>query len=161
MTVDTTIEIEGLEELQRAFEQFPEKVGRGLQATTKGALGMLRGDIAQYPPSSAANNPPGVDGYAWYERGYGTRTVTGRGYPTSEALGRSWTTKVERGGRGILGRVGTRVSYARYVQDRTRQARWHAARGWRTVQDVVADKSDDVRKLFAQAIRKILSGLTR
>ena len=158
---EATIKIEGLDELVKALEKYPVQMKQGMRTTTKGALEILRGEIAQYPSASAANRRPGVNGRSWYERGYGTRTVTGRGYPTSEMLGRSWVTRIEGGPHSVLGTVGTNASYAPYVQDRGRQSRWHKRRGWKTIQDAVKAKATTIKRLYVAMARKLLARMTR
>ena len=155
-----SLHVKGLDKLERAVERFPQQVGRGLRTATKGALEMLRGGLADYPPATQANRKPGVNGYSWYERGYGVKTVTGRGYPTSETLGRSWNSKIKGvADKGVIGVVGTRASYARAVQDADKQAKFHAARGWPTAQGVMAEKGDAIRRLFADVIDRMLRRL--
>ena len=154
------VRIEGLDKLERAVAKFPTQIGKGLRTATKGALEMLRSGLADYPPATQANRRPGLNGYSWYVRGYGTKTVTGRSYPTSQTLGRSWTSQIKGvANRGIIGVVGTRVTYARAVQDADKQAKVHAARGWPTAQGVMAEKADGIRRLFASVIDRLLGRL--
>ncbi|GAG42428.1 unnamed protein product, partial [marine sediment metagenome] len=107
-----------------------------------------------YPPESAANRPPGINGYSWYQRGFGTRTTTGRGYNTSEGLGRAWTWEVTNGGR--RGEVGNDTSYGPYVQDKTKQTRFHKARNWKTIQDVLKKATPKIVGFFKRGYDKEL-----
>ncbi len=150
------LEIKGLAELRRKFERMPEILGKGMRTTMKGAVEMLRAEIAKYPPTSGANVPPGLNGYSWYERGYGTRTIKGKGYPTSEKLGASWATSIKGTGLNLTGTVGTKVSYARYVQDEEMQASFHTRRGWRTVQQVLKEKTPDIVRFVTRTVDKLL-----
>lgn len=150
------VHIEGLEQLQRRFGLLPAEVMRVINAAMGGAVEIIRGGVAKYPKATAANKPPGLNGYSWYERGFGTRTVTGRAYPTSETLGKSWTTKVTPISGGVRGTVGTRTSYAPFVQDKERQAAFHRARGWPTVQGVLEARAEKIAALFRAAIQRVL-----
>jgi hypothetical protein len=150
-----TFRIKGLEKLHQAAAKFPSQVQQGMQAATKGAVELIRAGVAKYPPATAANRAPGING-RWYVRGFGTKTVTGRSYPTSEVLGKSWTTEIKTLGGTVRGVVGTRVSYARYVQDEEKQAAFHTARGWPTAQGVLKERADDIQAFFAHMIRNIL-----
>lgn len=150
------LEIQGLEELRAAFKEWPKQIARAMQAAMKGATEMVRGGVAKYPPATIANRPPGPKGYSWYERGFGTRTVTGKAYQTSETLGKSWTTEVRGFAAGVRGIVGAKASYAPFVQDEDRQARFHKERGWLTVQDVLKRKTEAIVRLFEIAIAKVL-----
>lgn len=96
--------------------------------------------IAVYPKSTIANSPANPTG-RWYERGFGTRTATGKAYATSETLGRRWTTRVTAN-QAV---VGNNASYARFVQG-DKQAALHKRRGWVSTRDV-AEKPENVRKI--------------
>lgn len=150
------IHVDGLDQLQRRFGRLPAEVVRIMTAAMGGAVEIVRGGVAKYPKATAANKPPGLNGYSWYERGFGTRTVTGKGYPTSETLGKSWTTKVTPISGGVRGTIGTRASYAPFVQDKTRQAQFHTARGWLTVQEVLEKNAERIAKLFQAALRRVM-----
>jgi len=142
----------------KALDRFPAEVDREIRPKLRASTELLRGDIAEYPPATQANRPPG-DGHRWYERGFGTRTVTGKSYPTSEMLGRSWTTSVT--GRGPWeGRVGTTASYARPVQDEDEQAEIHRGR-WPTVQGAVKRNTPKIVGLILSGIRRAIALLRR
>ncbi len=151
---DEGIDYQDVTDFNLALKRFPQQVNRMVRQALRGATELLRGDIAEYPAATAANAPPG-DGYRWYERGFGTRTVTGKAYPTSEVLSRSWTTKVA--GQGPWeGRVGTTVSYAQAVKDESQQAAVHRGRH-KTVQDSVKDNTRKVVGLILTGIRRAIA----
>lgn len=156
-----TFEIEGMDKLERVLREFPEETNAQMRVAMQGGGEIVRGAVAVYPPASAANSPPGIDGYRWYERGFGTRTRTGRAYPTSQALGRSWNVEVKGTGTTIKGIVGTPVTYARWAQDRERQVWFHKQRGWRTIQDALDQKRDELQAYFAQAIERAVELIKR
>jgi hypothetical protein len=111
----------------------------------------LHNKIAVYAPASEANSSG--SGYSWYERGFGTRTVTGRAYPTSETLGRRWTHEVSADGkRGV---VGNNASYGPFVQSGERQAGFHKRRGWETDQGVAEKEGKTVVGFFEDEIREL------
>ena len=144
------VTIRGLDKLIAKLE----KVGGpgALKRPMTKAVAHLHDSIAKYPGASSANSPG--NGYSWYERGYGTRTRTGRGYPTSGTLGRRWTHEVA--GDGKRGVVGNNASYAPYVQSMAQQASFHAARGWLTDEGVVEKESDKARSFFEDEIKELL-----
>ncbi len=119
------------------------------------ATAHLQDVVVEYPRLTQANRPPGRDGYRWYERGFGTRTVTGRAYNTSERLGEAWTTKVSHDGRE--GSVGNDTTYGPYVQDAESQVSFHKTTGWKTIQDVVEKESDKIVGYFEEEYRRYLS----
>lgn len=157
-----TLEVKGLDRLQRAMAQFPREVDRGIQAAMTGGTEILREGVAPYPPMSDANIArPGVPGARWYERGRGAwyvskHTGVAVNYGGSERLGTSWTTKISRSRGGWLGIIGASASYARAVHDADQQADYHARRGWKTVQDSVRTGAAKVQRLFDRVVRGIL-----
>lgn len=153
---DAGIDSKDLDKLLAALDKFPRQVDRAMRVTIRGAAEMVRDQVAVYPSQSAANVPPGINGYSWYERGFGTRTVTGRAYATSQALGRSWATKVRTIVGGWQAEVGTDVNYAPFVQG-DKQAGFHRARGWQTVDQVVKKMTPQVVRFVGKAIDKVLA----
>jgi len=100
-----------------------------------------------YPPSTEANQPRGFNSMysirthrpmnTWYQRGYGSKWVrkdgSVKGRQSSEQLQQSWTARMRGKYTGVLGNDTT---YGPYVQDEKKQARFHRARGWKTIQDI-------------------------
>lgn len=145
-----TVTVRGLD---KVIEKLA-KVGKpgALRRPMTKAVAHLHDKIAKYPPSSTANSPS--NGYSWYERGFGTRTRTGRAWPTSETLGRRWTHEVSANGKE--GTVGNNASYGPYVQSADQQAGFHARRGWVTDEKVAEDEADKVVKFFDDEIEDLL-----
>ncbi len=157
MSDSITIQVEGLDEITKALSDV--RLRQAVETGMRGAAEIVREPLATYPPASAANRSPGVNGYSWYERGFGTRTVTGRAYPTSQALGRSWTTDVVTRGKTIAGVIGTTVSYGPFVHGE-KQAGFHRARGWKRTQQVVRETERKVAVFLERVIANVLSRLT-
>lgn len=149
---DLNIRIKGLDRIARKLDKLEN--AQYLSAAMTAGLSHLKDGVAQYPPASEANQP-----YQrrWYERNWGSkwmrRDASIGGRRTSEMLGKSWTTRIEN--RGVRGILGTKVSYAPFVQDKTRQARFHAMRGWKTVQDVIRERRRRVVRGIRGAVRHI------
>lgn len=78
----------------------------------------------------------------------------------SEVLGKKWSTKVVFNETGVLGEIGTLVSYADYVQG-DKQADFHAARNWETANAVLERTSPQIEKNFAEAAQKLIDQLTK
>ena len=146
----SSITIKGLDKLLRKLDNVAS-LSAAKNALRAGAL-HIKGKVDTYPPSTIANSPSNPTG-RWYERGYGPKWVSKRtgvvsGYETSETLGRRWTTASEAGGLRQV--VGNATSYGEVVQSKEKQARFHASRGWKTIEQVVEEESDTVVR-FVQA----------
>ena len=153
--MSANLDIKGLDELLSKIDSLA-----GMYAIKTGlkAAGMhVKGKIAEYPSESEANMPRTVAGTGtvlpWYERGFGTRYIGGGGRQTSETLGRKWTRKFIMGGLGIL--IGNNVSYGDYVQG-IRQVGFHAARGWKTTDQVAEEETNTVIKFLKDHIDREL-----
>jgi hypothetical protein len=165
MTV--TIEIKGTERVRAKLNDVQNRTY--MMGAMVAATSLVKDWVAEYPAASEANQPRSFNSYygltsqrpmnRWYERGFGTRWARKNGSVggtrTSETLGRSWTTRIEE--RGMRGVVGTKASYAPFVQDAEEQARFHAERGWRTVQDAVKEKKDAVVRIVQDAVHRIMA----
>jgi hypothetical protein len=147
------IEIEGLDKLLTKLDGL-ENLQKIKPVLKSGAV-HIKGKIAKYPAKTIANSPSNPTG-RWYERGFGTKTATGRKYPTSETLGRKWT--VASRDRGLTQVVRNNVSYGPYVQSAEKQAGFHKRRGWKTDQQVAEEESDTVIDNVKNAVDKILEG---
>jgi len=156
MPDDANFYIENLDELIAALKQFPKEVQRGLKVAMRVGSEIVRSGVAVYPASTGANMPPGLNGYSWYERGFGTRTITGRAYATSENLGKSWTVKVSQTSRMTKGIIGTNVSYVEWVQG-AKQVGFHLARGWKTVERVLFTRRGRIWRAFGAVVKKALA----
>jgi hypothetical protein len=164
----TTIEVVGMDKLLKSLG--PEKAKRASQTAMRGATDLVRAEVKRYPPASEANQARRFNTVysirsrrpvnQWYIRGEGTRRVRKDGSVVkefgSEKLGASWYKKVGFEVGYLTGLVGTNVSYARWVQDKERQVGFHKARGWKTVQDVAAQQTKHIMRLFEQALTRAL-----
>lgn len=113
----------------------PQACERALVATLTACARDYQGRIAKYPGRSHSpviwQSEKQRRYYFAMRREQGLPAKYTRGSdPGSQRLGASWT--VERKGR-LEWTVGTRVTYARFVQSRAAQQRQHSATGWKTV----------------------------
>jgi len=99
-------------------------------------LGFLEPKITPYPSATAANKSPGINGYSWYQRGLGTKTVTGKVYPTSQQMSKKWSFRTRILANVVRGYIKNEASYSDYVQGEA-QVWYHANRGWRRVDKVI------------------------
>ena len=128
-----TITVKNLDAVTRKLANLDK--GDYLQGVAGAGADVLRAELRKYPP------PP-----------------TNSTYRRTGTLGKSWTKTTMRGGKGggWIAQVGTRLKYAPFVQDDSRQAKVHQGR-WQTVQSVAKDKRGEVVKFAVQAIRRWLA----
>jgi len=149
--LEGSVEVTGLDELQKTLGT---DLRRAIRAASMAIGEAIRGYLAVYPAQRASANPN-----HWYERGYGSKwrrkdgSVGARA--TSEQLGPSWG--VETKDDGAV--VGTRVSYAPYVQSEEEQTGWHQGTGWITEAQAVqkVEQSGVIQEIVADAVVKELN----
>lgn len=145
-----TVEVVGLDKVIAKLEGLDDPDRFRIPMTQ--AVAHIHRRVVIYPPATAANVSPGINGYSWYVRGFGVRTVTGREYATSEQLQQNWVTEISIDGR--QGKIGTNVSYAPYVQDRDKQASYHKQRGWITAQTIAENEAVAIAGYFDDAYKR-------
>lgn len=158
------ISLELRAEMEGALTQidgFANGLQRELTIAATQATALLHDEVAQYPPATQANEPPGSTNprtgkpYGhWYIRGVGTGYLSGKIDRTSQQLGRSWTETIRSTPTEWDAVVGTRVTYAPEVQG-DRQASYHAAHGWRTVRTVAQLVENKVVQIFNAAVQRL------
>jgi len=174
-----SIQITGLGDILERLERL-ERMD-GVEAVLMAAGKHVKGVVDNYPPETEANKPTNPSG-RWYERSWGERwwvkggevsagyggkstqaqrrEVLGKvrqglihGRKTSKMMGRQWTIRT-LGATSVV--VGNNVSYAPFVQDEERQARFHKRRGWPTVQQVAKQETEWVRRFVENYLRKLI-----
>lgn len=171
--------LKGFAQLRNALTSATTQQRNQWKAILGGMAEILRGDLADYPPSTLANQPRGWNTVysvhtqkpinRWYERGYGTRWVVKsgdvRGKATSETLGRSWVAYIRetgtRGGSkgGYVAMLGTKATYSPYVHDEEQQAEVHKRNNWPTVQGVLQSRQRDLDQFLTQMVRRMYGSL--
>ena len=137
--------IQGMDALVAKLERLknPTKpVAKGM----RNYMGFIRQKVVPYPPESLANRKPGINGYSWYDRGYGTRTITGRAYKTSQKMDKRWSFKTKVMANKVRSTILNNATYSDYVQGE-KQVWYHGMRGWRRV-DKVIEASEQVAVRF-------------
>jgi hypothetical protein len=122
-------------------------------------------ELTNYPPTYGGEKGPAAAHWTqkqrrwfWWALKAGKLTLPyKRGTDRrSEQLGKSWNSKVKEGSGYVETSVGTRVTYARYVMDETKQAWIHQDR-WKTIQKVAKEKEPEIVTLLQQAVDAILA----
>ena len=121
---------------------IPESMEQGLEEFTEEVIA----ELIVYPPLSEANNPPPP----FYERGVGYYGRSGKLTKPSQQLDERWNFETRYGKDHKEVIIRNMATYSGYVQDEDYQTPFHAARGWKTAQTVVREKTGDdglIRKL--------------
>ena len=77
---------------------------------------------------------------------------------SSERLGTKWTSRVQAGRDGVIGELGTTVSYADYVQG-AQQTDLFGQRGWVRVDEALAAATPEILVVFGEAVDKVAGSL--
>jgi len=126
-----SIRIEGVDKLMRKFNSL-RQIHSILRPPMQRSVMILQADLAKYP------SPRPNSSYVW----------TG-------TLGRSWTPRVRTEGDRLVGRVGTKVIYAPFVQSQQFQANIHRGR-WQTDVQVLERNRTRIMRQFESAIKQAL-----
>ena len=153
-----TFELEGVEELAK---RLGVDLRPALRAATFAVGEQLRGKIARYPgPSSLPVKWSSVKQQRFYhamrrEAGLPLK-YTRQSDPGSQRLGPSWTTEHSGDTDAV---VGTRVTYAKWVQSSEMQWQQHAASGWVTDKQAIEQvkESGVVDKILRDAVEHALN----
>ena len=150
---DIEINSTGIPELTARLREAgqPERIFAAIKA---GALHLVN-SLREYPQQPHRPQPFVSDKQ---RRGFFARLRRGeievpyrRGQsPGSESLKHRWTSEAILGGYGQ--QIGNNASYARLVQDRDKQTKYHQQTGWPTYQDVQEREGDNVIKLVEREI---------
>jgi hypothetical protein len=135
-----SIEIKGVDALVKKLGKVAAV--KTLEPAMQRSVMRLQRDMAEYPPQRAGSR---------YIRGFGMEG----GRRTSERLGQSWTTKVTRSSRGLVGKVGNNTTYGPFVQSSRFQAWMHKGR-WQTDQDVIDKNRRPILRDFEREIEKAM-----
>jgi hypothetical protein len=148
-----SIEIRGIDELYRRLDRVAATTT--LVPPMQRSVERVRRRVAEYPGSIPSGRWAAMT-TPRQKRAFFARLRAGRisGSRTGK-LGQSWTTRLEMSSGGIVGRVGTNRPYARWVQDRANQARFHQGR-WRTGQAALEQERGAIEADFAQTIGRAL-----
>jgi hypothetical protein len=156
--MSASIEIRGLDKLQKRFAS----VTPGIKAGVKAATEHIELQVKKYPPLTLANQPKTYKTGAqntWYQRGWGGKwALAGGGWhgkKSSEQLQQKWTSRMINS--GLTGIVGNNASYAIYVMgERKDQAEALKKIGWKSVEDIAEDEAPTVANFITQHVEKAL-----
>jgi len=130
MSLSTTVEVKGLEELQRKFDMSNKVVKREAHDAMESAVALVHQRAGTYPPA-----PPSSS----YQR-KGARGGLASGFDH----------RVEHFSGGVKGFVTNTIPYAGYVRGEG-QAWMHVGR-WATMKKIVQEKMGQIEGFFKKAM---------
>lgn len=125
-----TVEIRGLEQLQRKFDMGNKIVKREASDAVESAAAVVRARAGTYTSPELPT------------------------YDRTGLLGKSFYHKVEAYSGGVKGIVGSGIPYAPYVRGDDMQAWMHVGR-WATMKKIVDEKMDQIQGYFEKAMRNL------
>lgn len=147
--MSVTFEIKGLDKLLRKLSK--PRFEQAVQSITRGVAEVLKGKLAKYPgPVAKPIQWASRKQRAWYmaaRKGMGPYRRNSD--PWSQRIGPSWTTE----NRGLDAAVGTRVTYAPWVQSAEKQQPMHRNTGWITDRGAIQQAdSENVPERIAERV---------
>ena len=131
-------------------------VMRVLRPPMEASLLSLHDDLTDNPPKSTGKvrfKSAKQRRYFFWALKQGVITVP---YHREGKLGQSWTTKIDETGSGMYGKIGTNLSYAKWVQSAESQARIHQG-NWLTDEQAFNKRRGEIVQRFRIAIRAALA----
>jgi hypothetical protein len=149
MPVSINVEIDA-DKKQIALSKFSAELPHYLQGARIEITDLILDTkgLRNYPPSTAANQPP----TPFYIRGRGTQTSAGRNTLSSERLGTRWQS-VPYSKIGM--KISNPVSYASYVHGE-QQARHMARIGWRKLYETAKGKTKQIATIYNRWIARLI-----
>lgn len=149
--MNLTVTIRGLDQLRAKFGKGADPI---IKALTRGIAEDIRARIAKYPgkvkyPIEWAS---AKQRRAYFAKRKGLGPYVRQSDTWSERLGPSWATE----NRGLDAVIGTRVSYAPWVQSKERQQPMHKNTGWVTDEEAIKGMADDnvPEKILEEVLRE-------
>ncbi len=156
----TTFELTGLDAITNLLS--PASIASLKRAILVGAGEVVKGYVATYP--GPVSKPIKWSSekqrrWFWWAVGRGLVEVPYRrmASASSQRLGASWAVSIASDNEG---EVGSRATYARWVQGADYQTAQHKATGWVTDQEAIerAVSGNDIDEVFSQAVSGWIGG---
>lgn len=155
--------IEGMEELVRKISDLEQL--KGLKSILLAAGETLKGKLSVYPPQRSLTRTE-VYGepfksekqrkYFFYALGKGLISVPySRGSDAkSERFKASWAIDTENSGMRVV--VGNDTTYGPYLMGSTEQSKFAAAIGWKTIDTVMEESSQEIGEFAIYELQKLV-----
>jgi hypothetical protein len=139
--VDLKIDVVGLEKVVQKMAQFPAKLKIQMKRNMMASLDVLQENVPPYP------QPPANSTY----KRTGTLGKSIGGGTMKPAI-----YNVTGSGMDVVGKYGTKLSYAKYVIDPEQQAYMHRGRWW-TTETMVEKAKNKIIKIWNDMVKTLLS----
>ena len=145
------VSIEGLDKVMKKLDKLADD-GAFKRPMNQAVQHLIR-RVAKYPPQKHGRSQPFVSlrqrRYFFWALASGKIQVP---YRRTNTLGRKWTPKVSTNGR--RGEVGNNTGYGPFVQG-SRQSRFHAGGGWKTVENIAESEAGAVVGYFEKEYKRL------
>ena len=152
------ITITGLDKIAHKLKTT-EDIARHLGPPMVQSLSHLQRRVARYPrkdPTAFARLATKAQKRAYWARVRSGEINHGKhGYVRTGTLGRKWSHRVRSGNTFVIGSLTNNAGYGVYVMGERRQA-FHAASGFKTVDEVAEKEGKAVQGYFNATIRRLL-----
>lgn len=142
------VQIKGMEKISKDIGVLTNKIPGYLDKTTTRAVLYVHENIPDYPPA-----PPN----STYRR---TMTLF-RSVTTMQGKHPQALSRIEPRFGSVVGIVGTRLSYAPWVIDKSRQTKVHKGHGWWNLQDVVRNLRSGIVNVYREGLKKLMTDTFR
>ncbi len=138
------LKVKGLRKLERKFKRFPDEIQKGLEDATRESVLHMHEKMPPYPSP--------IPGQTYIRKGSGGLggTLTSFQGNNPDALSRVRTL-----GSAVVGFIGTKLEYARWVIDEAQQAFMHKGRWW-TLQGVFEGERQEIVRIYERMVREII-----
>lgn len=151
-----SIQIRGLDKLYRKLERAAAT--KTLEKPMQRAVLRLQRRMQEYPPALASIQGPSSMPVRFNTRSGRAVNFVARvpqDYKRTGTYGKRWTTRINKSGNGLVGKVGNNVRYAPFVGSEQFQARVHRGR-WNTDARVVQQEAPGILADFQRTIDQAL-----
>ena len=152
--------IQGLDALQRklkTLENFQRKLKTPMNKSVKLVHKYWGAKPRKKKGAFSAMATPGQRRAYWARVGSGDIEHGKFGYKRTNQIVNSLETRVNMHSNGVKGVVGTNAPGARYVIGSKQQQPFHKASGWRTNEEVIEAKLDEINALFDKVVKRELN----
>lgn len=156
-----SVKIDGLDKVSKKLGNLA-RFSQWAAKPVEKAAALVHDEVAKYPQK----RPGAFSALATQaqKRAYWAKVRSGEinhregvGYVRSGTLGRKWKVEISYPPNGVRAEIGNNTAYAKYVQGKENQQLFHFASGWVDEEEAINKKSNEINRIFQQAINDVLN----